>query len=155
MTVYIGADHGGFRYKEQLKAWLAGSGYRVLDCGNTTLDPADDFPVFAYAVTESVTGDPGSMGILICRSAGGMTIAANKVCGIRSVSAVTVDEVAHDRKHNDINVLALGADIFAFDRVQEMVRVFLTTPFMAEARCVRRLGMIAEYERTHASGEES
>lgn len=146
MTIYLGADHGGYPLKEHLKEQLAAAGYAVVDCGNTVLDPSDDFPDFAFAVADRVAADPGSRGVLVCRSGGGVTIAANKVRGIRAATAFSQEEVAHDRKDDDINVLCLSADFVPQDRAMSYVGVFLSTPFDGDERFVRRLGKIAARE---------
>ncbi len=146
MTVYIGADHRGFHLKEKLKAWLLEQKHEVLDCGNSYHDPDDDFPDFSFAVSDRVIKDPGSRGIVICGSGGGVTIAANKVKGIRCAAAVHVADVKHNRQSNDINVLALSADHTDADEAKELVRAFLTTEFVGEDRHVRRLNKIAMRE---------
>lgn len=147
MTIYIGADHRGFHLKERLSTWLRELGHEVTDCGNTTHDPNDDFPDFSFAVSDSVAGDPGSRGIVICGSGGGVTIAANKVKGVRCATAVHVADVKHNRQNNDINVIGLSADFTDFDEAKELLEAFLDTEFEAEDRCVRRLNKIAARDR--------
>lgn len=146
MTVYIGADHGGFTLKSILIRWLTDRKYGVVDCGNTKLEPTDDFPDFAFAVADHVAREPESRGIVICRSAGGVTIAANKVRGVRCVTGVNPTDVAHNRGHDDANVLAIAGDYTNEKEAIELVRVFLTTPFAAEERFVRRLEKIKARE---------
>jgi ribose 5-phosphate isomerase B len=146
MKIYIGADHGGFELKKKLIMWLMAQPYDVTDCGNTRFDPTDDFPDFAFAVADRVAADPDSRGIVLCRSAGGVTIAANKVGGIRAVTGVNPTDVAHNRGHDDANVLALAGDYTGEREAKELVRVFLTTPFHGEERFVRRLNKIKARE---------
>jgi ribose 5-phosphate isomerase B len=146
MNVYIGADHRGFKLKEYLKTWLISAGHSIIDCGNIVYNHDDDYPTFAFSVAESVAKDTESRGILLCGSAGGMTIAANKVKGIRCVSAISIDEIAHDRKHNNINILAISSDTFAEDMVHHMLTIYFQTPYMAEVRMIRRLQMISDKE---------
>lgn len=142
-TVYIGADHRGYNLKEKLKVWLQEQGNEVVDCGNTSYDPEDDFPDFSFAVGEKVAQDSGSRGIVICGSGGGVTIAANKMKGVRCASAVHVADVKHNRESNDINALGLSADHTDFDEAKELVGAYLTTDFIGEPRHIRRLNKIA------------
>jgi ribose 5-phosphate isomerase B len=146
MKVYIGADHGGCELKAKLIAWLSEQKYEAVDCGNTRVDPTDDFPDFAFAVADKVAAEPESRGIVICRSAGGVTIAANKVKGIRCVTGVNPEDVVHNRSHDDINVLAIAGDYTSESESKELVKTFLTTPFVPEQRFVRRLGKIKARE---------
>jgi ribose 5-phosphate isomerase B len=146
MKVFIGADHGGFELKKKLMLWLTSQKYDVTDCGNSRFDPTDDFPDFAFAVADRVAADPESRGIVLCRSAGGVTIAANKVRGIRCVTGVNPTDVAHNRGHDDANILAVAGDYTGESEAKELVRVFLTTPFHGEERFVRRLNKIKERE---------
>lgn len=146
MNVYLGADHGGFTLKNTLVAWLKTQGYDVVDCGNTKLDPVDDFPDFAFAVADHVAADPGSRGIVLCRSAGGVTIAANKVKGVRCVTGVNSVDVTHNRGHDDANVLAIAGDYIREPEAKELVKLFLTTPWIGDERFVRRLGKIKARE---------
>lgn len=147
MTIYVGADHRGFHLKEKLIVWLRSEGNDALDCGDTQYDPDDDFPDFSFAVSDRVASDPGSRGILICGSGGGVTIAANKVKGIRCATAVHVADVKHNRESNDINVLSLSADFTDFDEAKELVKAFLLVEFEAQDRHVRRLNKIAARDR--------
>jgi len=144
MTIYIGADHRGFHLKDKLAQWLQEEGHDVIDCGNNVYDPNDDFPDFSFAVADKVAADPGSRGIVICGSGGGVTIAANKVHGIRSTTAVHVADVKHNRQSNDINVLSLSADFTDFDEAKELVKAFLLVEFEAGERHNRRLNKISE-----------
>jgi len=146
MKIYIGADHRGYELKEQIKTWLVSNTHQVLDCGNAVYDHDDDFPDFGFKVGESVVTDPGSMGIVICGSAGGVTIAANKVKGCRCVSAFNEDEVKHDRQHDDVNVLAVASSYTTFDMARKLIKIFLTEKFLNAERFQRRLKKISDYE---------
>lgn len=144
--IYLGADHRGFKLKEQIKTWLIAQKYSVNDCGNLIFDPHDDFPDFTFAVADKVAVDPQARGIVICGSAGGVTIAANKVIGIRCVTAVNINDVIHNRQHDNVNILALSSDFTSLDEAKKMITVFLNTKYLAEERHVRRLKKIAERE---------
>lgn len=146
MNVYIGADHRGFELKEKLKVWLLSQKHEVIDCGNTILDPLDDFPDFSFAVAERVSEDPKSLGIIICGSGGGVTIAANKVKGIRCATVAYADEVKHNRANNDINMIALAADYTSFEKACEFVDIFLHTSFNGGKKYTRRIAKITTYE---------
>ncbi len=148
MTVYIGADHGGFRLKEHLKDWLSSQDYHIKDCGAHELVDEDDFPDYAFLVGSAIChdSDTESMGILCCRSGGGMVIAANKMIGIRAVQVFTAPEAVHDREHNNANVLCLGADMMDQTTAEQVVQSFLTTHFTKEDRHVRRLAKISSFE---------
>jgi len=147
MKVYIGADHRGFELKGRLKTWLVSEGYDVTDCGNTVLERDDDFPDFSFAVADSVAKTPESRGIVICGSGGGVVIAANKVHGIRCATGMIPAEVRHNRAHDNINVLALSSDYVSEDEAIDLVRVYLNTSFLGDARLLRRLKKIEERER--------
>ncbi|MBI5619395.1 RpiB/LacA/LacB family sugar-phosphate isomerase [Candidatus Gottesmanbacteria bacterium] len=159
MKVYIGADHRGYLLKEALRPWLITLGHEVVDCGNTKLDPEDDFPDFSFAVADAVAKavssrpalERGAAGIVICGSGGGVTIAANKVAGIRAVFARTPDEAVSNRQHNDINVLALAADRTGEEGAKTIITAFLTTSFLGEEKYVRRIKKIQEFELSSRS----
>lgn len=146
MKVYIGADHGGYDFKEKIKPWLSGLGDNVVDCGNYHLDPIDDFPDFAFEVGDRVAKDSGSLGIVLCRSSGGVIIAANKVKGVRAITAVDEVDVKHNREHNDANVLGIAGDYMSLDKAKKLIDVFLRTKYLGEERFLRRLGKIAKRE---------
>lgn len=146
MKLFIGADHRGYPLKETLKPWLVSEGHEVVDMGNTKLDPQDDYPDFTFPVAEAVAKDTASRGIVICGSGGGVTIAANKVGGIRAICAVSEEEAQSNRQHNDINVLALSADRTDEAAAKAIITTFLTTAFLGEEKYVRRLGKITKRE---------
>jgi ribose 5-phosphate isomerase B len=152
MKLFIGADHRGFELKEKLKVWLAKLGHDVFDCGNTKFDPLDDFPDFSFAVAEKVSADGVAMGILICGSGGGVTIAANKVLGIRCVTAFRVEDVKHNRAHDDANVLAVAANFTSEEEAQVLVTAFVETKFSGEEKYKRRISKVEEYEAKSCGG---
>lgn len=148
MKLFLGSDHGGFLLKESLKTWLHNSGHEVVDCGNTVLDPSDDYPDFAFAVADAVAKDPQARGILLCRSGAGVTIAANKVKGIRAAVCITPEEAAFNRAHDDLNVLSISGDHTPEDGAQKVIEAFLTTPFAVhEERHLRRVKKIIDREK--------
>lgn len=149
MKVFIGADHRGFERKEALKPWLTQKGYDVVDCGNTTYDPLDDFPDFSFKVADLVAANSESLGILICGSGGGVTIAANKVKGVRCVTASHVEDVRHNRAHDDANVVAIAANFTTEEETKALAEAFLTTSFSGEEKYKRRISKIAAREEAH------
>lgn len=147
MKVFIGADHRGFDLKQQLVPWLQKERYDVVDCGNSKLDPLDDFPDFSFAVADKLAADLStSLGIIICGSGGGVTIAANKVKGIRCATASQLEEVKHNRTNNDVNMIALAADHTPLPQAKELVTAFLETKFSGGEKYKRRIAKITNYE---------
>ncbi len=145
--IFLGADHRGFALKESLKQWLREQALEVVDCGNTVRDSSDDFPVFSQRVAQSVRKNPGSRGIVLCGSAAGVTIMANKVPGIRAAQADNSEQVKEARDHLDIQVLAIAADRINEEDAKNIVQAFLQTPFSAEDRFIRRIREIEAYEQ--------
>lgn len=146
MKIYIASDHGGFKYKEELKKFLESKGYEVEDMGNTKLDPSDDYPDFVLPLAEAVARKEGSSGIVLGRSGNGEQIAANKVQGIRAALCLTEVMARKAREHNDANVLSLGADYIDLVTAKKIVDTFLETPFSNQGRHKRRVEKISSYE---------
>jgi ribose 5-phosphate isomerase B len=144
MKIAIGADHAGFSLKERLRERLKQAGHQVVDVGTSGPESAD-YPDFAEKVALQVAGGLAERGILVCSTGVGMSIAANKVPGIRAALAVNPEEVALVRSHNDANILAVGAKFTAEQDASEMVDVFLNTPFEG-GRHARRVAKIAALE---------
>lgn len=144
MTVFIGADHRGFELKEKLKTYLGELGYEVEDCGNNVLDNNDDYPDFGIAVGEKVVESKG-LGIVICGSGVGISIAANKINGVRCALCWNVDVAKQSREHLDANVLALPSDFSSFEEAKEIVKTFLETKFSGEERHKRRIQNISNF----------
>ena len=148
MTVFLGADHRGFPLKEYLKTYLTNNGYTVVDCGNTVLDPHDDYPDFAFAVAKKVMEHPiEDRGIVMCGNGAGVSIAVNKIDGVRAVLGVTPEQVRDARNDDNINIIALASNYLTEQQAKAIVDSFLTTPFGAEERYVRRIGKITSQEQ--------
>ncbi|HLY08619.1 MAG TPA: ribose 5-phosphate isomerase B [Planctomycetota bacterium] len=128
MKIAIGADHAGFAAKEEIKSVIKALGHQVLDTG-TSSDASVDYPDFADKVARAVIGGDAEFGVLICGTGIGMSIAANKVRGVRA--AVVTDEKTADlsRRHNNANVFCAGARITPVVKIAESLRVWLQTPF--------------------------
>jgi ribose 5-phosphate isomerase B len=149
MTIYIGADHGGFHLKQILKEALVSEGYEVIDVGAAALDPADDYPDFARAAAEkvSVAGDD-ARGIVICESGFGVDIVANRFKGIRCALAMSPEHIRAGRHDDDVNMLSIAADFIAPEQALAIARAFMATPFEKnEERYVRRLEKIVQIEK--------
>jgi len=147
MTIYIGADHGGFDLKEHLKAILENEEYEVVDVGAVRVVAGDDFPEFASAVAERVAkGASDNRGIVICRSGFGADIVANKFPGIRSALAMSSDHIYQGRHDDDVNVLALAADFVTPEEAEKIMKVFLSTPAASDERYLRRKEEIREID---------
>lgn len=144
--VYLGADHGGFQLKEQIKLWLQDWGVPYEDKGAYQLDSEDDYPDFAFAVAEAVANNAQeNRGILACRSAAGVVIAANKVRNVRAVAPVNIEAAVHSRQHNDANVLGLSGDWLNEATAKIMIQQWLATDFSGEVRHQRRLDKISNH----------
>ena len=151
--IVIGADHGGYKLKEELKPFLKQLGYSVEDVG-TNSEESCDYPDYAFKVAAAVGredkglgGFPKVAGILVCRSAAGMMIAANKVKGVRAVAAFDEASARHSREHNAANVLGLPGDWMTPEQAKKIVRVWLEVQFSGEERHLRRIQKIAAFEK--------
>lgn len=152
--IYLGADHGGFELKKKVKEWLTEWKLKYEDLGPHTLDSEDDYPQFAFAVAEKVSQNDDMTlswkkrvkGILICRSAAGMIIAANKIKDVRAVAVTDIKSAIHSRAHNDANVLGLSGDWTKEKESKEIIKIWLDTEFSHEARHERRINQIREKE---------
>ena len=118
------------------------------NCGPAAYHHDDDYPPYVMRAAQGVIADPGSLGIIIGGSGNGEQIAANKIPGVRAAVAWTDETAQLARLHNDANVLSLGARMYPVADAVGFARVFVQTPFSGESRHVRRLAMIAEYEKT-------
>jgi ribose 5-phosphate isomerase B len=145
MRVAIAADHAGFALKEQLRESLRKIGHEIVDLG-TTSEQSTDYPDYAEAVGHAVASGRSDRGLLVCSTGVGMSIAANKIPGIRAALGTIPEEVRLTRAHNDANILALGAKFIDLTSAEELVKVFLDTEFEG-GRHARRLAKIAALER--------
>jgi ribose 5-phosphate isomerase B len=150
-TVAIGADHGGFELKEQLKNYLREWGYQVLDLGTHSTEPVD-YPDFAEAVARAVAHGEAWLGIMLDSAGIGSSIAANKVPGVRAALCYDRATARNSREHNDANVLALGAKLIAPEAAREIVALWLATPFTG-GRHQRRVEKIRNIEERAAKNE--
>jgi len=146
--IAMGADHAGYPVKESIRKFLEENGYSVDDTG-TWSEESVDYPDYALAVGERVVAKRSEYGILVCGSGIGISIAANKVPGIRAALAHDVVTARLSREHNDANVLALGGRIVTAEEAIAMVQVFLGTAYAGgrHQRRIDKITMIEEEER--------
>jgi ribose 5-phosphate isomerase B len=148
-VVAIGADHGGFELKEQLKAYLRDWGYKFLDLG-TDSTAAVDYPDFAEAVANAVARGDAWLGVVVDSAGIGSSIAANKVAGARAALCYDRATARNSREHNDANVLSLGAKLISPEAAREILAIWLSTPF-AGGRHQRRVDKIRSIEERGAN----
>jgi ribose 5-phosphate isomerase B len=146
MKIFVGSDHNGFKYKSQIIDYLDSLDYEVIDSGDKTLDPNDDFPKFATKVVTDLHGseDQRNRGVLICGSGQGMCMAANRHKGIRASLCWNTKEAFDSRNDDDANVLCLSANQLSFEEIKQIVSVWLTTPFAGAPRYIRRIRQLDE-----------
>lgn len=147
MKIYLGADHGGFKLKEEIKNWLTEWHFEYEDMGAQKFDSEDDYPDFAWPVGVKVGSEAEAFGILACRSGQGECIVANKAKGARAALAWN-ERLAHAaRNDDDANILCLAADYTSLDETKKIVQTFLTTPFDGkEERFVRRINKVKKID---------
>ncbi|WP_019878042.1 ribose-5-phosphate isomerase [Sporichthya polymorpha] len=149
MRVYLGSDHAGFELKDHLLRWLEETGHEPVDCGPTIYDAQDDYPPFCLAAAARTAQDPGSFGVVLGGSGNGEQMAANKVPGIRAALVWSEEIASLARQHNNANVISIGARMHTLEEAARFLEVFLDTPYSDEERHNRRIGMLADYEKTH------
>lgn len=143
MKIAIATDHHGVKIKGELIKYLNQNGYEVLDYG-TNDEEMVDYPEFAFKVGEAVSKEVVSYGILLCGTGIGMSIACNKVRGIRCAKVSSLEEAKLSREHNNANVLALSSKM-PIHEMEKIISIFLNTEFLGE-RHLRRINKIKEYE---------
>lgn len=145
--IYLGADHGGFELKEKIKQWLDDWGEAYEDLGAHELDPGDDYTEFAQRVAVRVNAETNrsidwqdrAKGILLCRSGGGMLIAANRYPRVHGVYVFDEESVVHARDNNDANVISLAGDWINDEEAKQVIKLWLETPFSGAERFERRI----------------
>ena len=142
MKISIGSDHAGYVYKEEIKKHLSKKGYEIIDCGTYSLDSCD-YPEFGKEAARKVASGEAQYGIVVCSSGEGISIAANKIKGIRCGLAYNDDVARLIRQHNNANMIGFGASFMALEDVLKRVDIFLETPFEG-GRHERRVNKIEE-----------
>ena len=146
MKIIIGSDHAGYEYKALLVADLLQHGYEVLDLGTDSADIPDDYPDHAADVATALLEKRGDRGILICGSAVGVSIAANKFKGIRAGVCHDTYSAHQGVEHDDVNILWLGQRVIGIELAKEIVLTYLRAAFTNEPRHKRRLEKILAIE---------
>ncbi|MDT5271816.1 MAG: ribose 5-phosphate isomerase [Acidobacteriota bacterium] len=147
--VAVGADHGGFPLKEELKVFLVELGHRVRDFGTNSTD-AVDYPDFAHSVARAVSEGEADLGIVIDGAGVGSCMTANKVPGVRAAACYSVKVAVNSREHNGANVLTLGSGTITPDEMRDIVRAWLSAD-LTEDRHKRRVAKIDAVERQYRS----
>ena len=142
--ISIASDHGGYLLKEHLKAYLMAKGINVLDCGCDSQESCD-YPIFAKAAAQAVASGRCERGIVVCTTGIGVSMTANKVHGVRCALCGDPYSAEMTRRHNDANMLALGAGIVGSNMAERIVDVFLNTQFEG-GRHARRVGEMMDVE---------
>ena len=144
MKIAIGCDHAGYELKEQLKDYLVGLNYEVIDVGCYGLESVD-YPTFGFKVGEAVANKEATYGVVVCGSGIGISIAANKVQGVRCANAFIEDHARLARLHNNANVIGFGARFLSFEQASNMLKIFLETEFEGN-RHVKRVDLLDQYK---------
>lgn len=151
-NIYIGSDHRGFELKKQIIDFLKTKNLEIIDCGNMVYDTDDDYPDYASEVARRVVQDVDSLGIVICGTGVGMSIAANKIAGVRAALLDSIETVAIARAHNHINILALSASL-NIDLIPDIVNTFIETEPSYQDRHIRRVAKITDLENKQTEYE--
>ena len=146
MDVYIGSDYRGFERKNQLLKSLTATDYNIIDVGAYSYHEGDDFNDPAIAVARNVRKDRDSKGILICDSAHGVTMQANRFKGVRAAHCENEESAILAREHDDANVLCLSAHFLDEETMKKIILTFLKTKFSNLERRVRRINRLDERE---------
>ncbi len=144
--LYLGADHGGYALKESIKEYLDGKGIEYVDCGTNSAESVDYAPI-AKNVCDKVTEDKNNLGILCCGTGIGVSMAANKVNGIRAACCSDYFSAKYTRLHNNANVLCMGGRVVGAGLALELVDVFLNTGFEG-GRHQRRIDQLTDIENS-------
>ncbi len=146
MKVVLSSDHAGFEYKSILAGLLKEEGYSIHDLGAYSEIADDDYPDYAAKVAESLQNKEAERGILICGSAVGVSVTANKFKGIRAAVCHDTYSAHQSVEHDDANVLCIGQRVVGIDLAKDIIRAFLNARFTDEPRHKRRLAKITTIE---------
>ena len=147
MKIMVGCDHRGIEARMNLARTIRAWGHEVIEVGPTPDNPASvDYPDVAAPVARAVSEGTCDRGILICGTGIGMSVVANKFSGVRAAPILDVFTAELSRRHNDLNVLCLSADLLNADAMADVAEAWLRTEFSGETRHARRLGRVAQIE---------
>lgn len=152
MRIALGCDHGGFPLKQRIASVIQAAGHTVVDCG-TDSNCSVDYPDFALKVGLTILAGDADRGILLCGSGVGISVAANKIPGIRAGVCHDIYSAHQGVEHDDMNVLCLGARIIGDEVAAELARAFVNAQFTHEERHLRRLNKVLDIERDALAGK--
>ena len=152
MKIVVGADHAGFALKQEVAEALRRDGHEITDVGAHSAEPSD-YPDFAVAVGRAITGGACERGVLICGSGVGVSVAANKLTGIRAAVCHDCYSAHQGVEHDEMNVLVLGSRVVGPALALDLVRAFVSARFSAEPRHLRRLAKVHALEGRGAGSE--
>lgn len=144
MRVVLGADHGGYELKEAIRVHLEAQGFEIKDVGTHSKESVD-YPLYGFAVGDAILKGDADLGIAVCGTGQGISMAANKLPGIRCAVCTETFTARMAREHNNANVLALGGRVTGIGLALDIVDIFLKTEF-AGGRHARRVNLISEIE---------
>lgn len=148
MRIGLASDHRGYKLKNQLIDYLAEEGYEIEDCGSFS-EESTDYPDYAFKLGESVANKDVDFGVAICGSGIGISIACNKVKGIRCAKVDSIEDVIATRNDNDANIVAFGEKM-ELSKAKEIVDTFIKTPSSTEEKHIRRRNKIKSYEENNS-----
>lgn len=148
-TIFLGSDHAGFALKESVKAQLTRLDIDIEDLGAHTLDPKDDYPIYAKRVASAVLAHPDSLGLLFCGNAEGICIAANKFDGIRAGIGYSKEAATTMRNDDHANIMCIPGRIKTNDDPMQIIHAFLDGKTSTAPRHLRRLQQIEDIEATN------
>jgi len=140
MKIAIATDHRGYGLKENIKNFLTKEQYNIIDCGTDNEEPVD-YPDYAQKICDKITNNEAKLGIVICGSGIGMSIACNKIKGIRCAKVSDLEEAKHSRNDNDANIIAISSKL-DIEEAKQIILTFLTTKFSNEERHKKRIDKI-------------
>lgn len=140
----IASDHAGYEVKQKIIDYLKELNYNVKDYGTDSTESVD-YPIYAFKLGQDVVNKKLEKGILICKTGIGMSIACNKIKGIRCAKVDNIEEAFLAREHNDSNVLAVSA-MKDFETIKEIIKIYLETPFSNVQKHINRIKEITDYE---------
>lgn len=144
MKIAVGSDHGGYNLKEEIKSWLEEKGHSLVDFGTYSRESCD-YPGIAQAVARSVAAGEAERGIIICGTGIGVSIAANKVSGVRAALCHDTFSARASREHNDANILTMGERVIGPGLARDIVEIWLSTDFQG-GRHQRRVDQVMAIE---------
>ena len=152
MRIALGCDHGGYTLKLRIASTVQAAGHKVIDCG-TDSTCSVDYPDFARRVGEQLVAGTAERGILICGSGVGISVAANKIPGVRAGICHDTYSAHQGVEHDDMNVICIGARIVGDELALELIRAFLNATFTNEERHARRLAKVLQIESDAIAGK--